>query len=97
MRRAALPNEKGAKENPRVSINIDAGPSDPTRQPSRTSTSNVSLSPSSLGDFNTTTTSCTDDPSLLNTETVALGGSLAKLPVDHSATRSAAGMRSDRP
>src|ERR1700710_417997 len=38
-----------------------------------------------MGDFNTTTTSCTDDPSLLNTETVALGGSLAKdSPLFHS-------------
>src|SRR4030095_1660064 len=42
--------------------------------------------------FSTTTTSSTDEPSLLNTEAVALGGSLAKLPVRQISTISSVAM-----
>ena len=69
-------------------MKTDAGPSAPARSPSSTSTSKVSLSPSSFGDFSTTTASRTDDPSFLNPETVAFGGSFAKLslPLPQSST-----------
>ena len=48
----------------------------------------MSLSPSSLGDFSTTTASFTPEPSLVNAETVAFGGSLLKLslPLSQSST-----------
>ena len=52
----------------------------------------MSFSPSSLAAFSTTTTSATDEPSLLNTEAVALGGSLAKLPVRQISTISGVAM-----
>ncbi len=64
-----------------VSMNTEAGPSAAPRLPSNTSTSKVSFSPSSLAVFRVTTRSDTLPPSLWKTETVALGGSLAKLPV----------------
>ena len=50
-------------------------------------TSKLSSSPSSFGFFSSTTASRTDAPSLLRTETVAFGGSLAKLPSLHSSSR----------
>ena len=62
-----------------MSMNTAADPSAPLRSPSSTSTSKVKRSPSRLGDFNTTTASFTPDPSLVKAETVAFGGSLAKL------------------
>src|SRR5262245_16012162 len=49
-------------------MNSEAGPSAPVRLPSSTSTSKVSLLPSSFGDFKTTTASWTAEPSLLKTE-----------------------------
>ena len=52
----------------------------------------MSFSPSSLAAFSTTTASATDEPSLLNTEAVALGGSLAKLPVRQISTISGVAM-----
>src|SRR5882757_1987024 len=73
-------------------MNTDAGPSALPRLPSSTWTSKVSFSPSSLAAFSTTTTSATDEPSLLNTEAVALGGSLAKLPVRQISTISGVAM-----
>ena len=69
-------------------MNTEAGPSALPRLPSSTLTSKVSRSPSSLADFSTTTASVTLEPSLENTETVAFGGSLAKLPVCQIATMS---------
>ena len=62
-----------------MSMKTDAGPSAPVKFPSRTSTSNVSRSPSSFGVLSTTTASRMVAPSLLNADTVALGGSFAKL------------------
>src|SRR5262249_41896984 len=75
-----------------MSMNTDTAPSPPARLPSSTSTSNVSRWPSSLGDFSTTTASPTPFLDLLNAETVALGGYLAKLSGDlslHSSSRCA--------
>ena len=71
-----------------MSMKMAAGPS-LERLPSSTSTAKVSVSPSSFGDFRTTTTSVTLDASELNTETVAFGGSLPKLssPSSHSSMR----------
>jgi ribulose 1,5-bisphosphate carboxylase large subunit-like protein len=84
-------NDRGVKGRPMMSMKIEAGPSAPARSPSRTCTANVSRSPSSFGDFNTTTASATLEPSLLKADTVALGGSLAKLSPpslgDHSSRR----------
>jgi len=73
-------------------MNTEAGPSALPRLPSSTVTSKVSFSPSSLAAFSTSTTSATDEPSLLNTEAVALGGSLAKLPVRQISTISGVAM-----
>src|SRR6476620_835547 len=72
-------------------MKTDAGPSASPRLPSSTATSKVSRSPANLGLRNTTTASVTFEPSLLKADTVALGGSLAKLPVFHSSTRSVVG------
>src|SRR5262245_53356665 len=69
-------------------MNTAAGPSALARSPSRTVTSNTALLASVRTDFSTTTASATLEPSLAKAETVALGASLAKLPVDHNATRS---------
>ena len=69
-------------------MKTDAGPSDLPRLPSRTVTSKVSRSPSSLAALSTSTASVTLEPSLENTDTVAFGGSLAKLPVCQIATMS---------
>src|SRR5882762_10180287 len=69
-----------------VSMKIEAGPSASASLPSSTATSKVSLSPSSLGAVSTATMSDTLEPSFWNTETVALGGSLANEPVVHRAT-----------
>src|SRR5262245_52636641 len=71
-----------------VSMNIAAGPSALARSPSSTATSKTALLASLRTDFSTTTASATLLPSLAKAETVALGGSLAKLPVDHRAIRS---------
>jgi hypothetical protein len=54
---------------------------------SSTRTSKVNRSPSRCGIFSSTTASRTDAPSLLSTDTVAFGGSLAKLPALHSSSR----------
>src|SRR4029077_16240188 len=62
----------------------EAGPSALVRLPSSTATSNVRSWPSSLGFFRTTTASSIADPSLFNTDIVALGGSLAKLSLPSS-------------
>src|SRR5258707_1341241 len=75
-----------------MSMKTEAAPSAPARSPSSTSTSNVSRSPSSFGDFSTTTASVTPAFALLNTDTVALGGVLAKLSGElllHSSSRCA--------
>src|SRR5690349_6038617 len=69
-------------------MNTATGPSALARSPSSTATSKVALRPSARTDFSTTTASATLVPSLENADTVALGGSLAKLPVVHSASRS---------
>src|SRR4051812_37921345 len=65
-------------------MNTEAGPSASPRLPSSTATSKVRRSPVSLGLRRVTTASVTFEPSLAKAEIVALGGSLAKLPVDHS-------------
>ena len=69
-------------------MKTEAGPSALPRLPSRTLTSKVSRSPSSLAEVSSTTASLTLEPSLENTDTVAFGGSLAKLPVCQIATMS---------
>src|SRR6516165_2607858 len=60
-------------------MNTAAAPSAPLMSPSRTLTSNARLSPSSFGFFRTTTASSTPLPSFWKVETVAFGGSFAKL------------------
>src|SRR5688500_1385572 len=80
------------RPNQTVSMKTEAGPSELAMLPSSTWTSKVSLSPSSLGDFRTATISATPEPSFWNTETVALGGSLAKLPVVQMSTMSGVSM-----
>ena len=87
------PAWKPPKPPPNRSMKSAAGPSPPARSPSSTSTSKVSRSLSSFAVFSTTTASRTFDPSVLNTETVAFGGSLLKLSAlsllgDHSCIRS---------
>src|SRR5258708_24309169 len=62
-----------------MSMKTEAAPSAPARSPSSKSASKTSRPPSSLGDFSTTTASDTPALALLNTETVALGGVVAKL------------------
>jgi hypothetical protein len=92
------PPPRGAPRprQPKRSMNNAAGPVAAVRLPSRTATSKTRLSPSSLAVFRVTTASLTLAPPP-STETVALGGSWAKLPVPvHSPTRSAVG-RSDGP
>ena len=69
-------------------MKTEAGPSALPILPSRTLTSKVSRSPSSLAEVSSTTASLTLEPSLENTDTVAFGGSLAKLPVCQIATMS---------
>jgi hypothetical protein len=68
----------------------EAGPVAFDKLPSSNDTSKVSLSPSSFGDFRTTTASSTESPSALSTDNVALGGSLEKLslPSSHSLRKS---------
>ena len=83
VRRATPANESGVNGLPMMSMNMAAAPSAPVRFPSRTSTSKVSRSPSSFGVFSTTTASRIAEPSLLNADTVAFGGSFAKLSVAH--------------
>src|SRR5580692_6068787 len=67
-------------------MNREAGPVAFDSPPSSTDTSKVNLSPSSFGDFRTTTASSTVSPSALSTDIVAFGGFLAKLslPSSHS-------------
>src|SRR4029079_10008669 len=67
------------------SINSEAGPVAFAKSPSRTDTSQVNGPPSSFGLFKTTQGYVTDVPSLLITDMVALGGSVAKLllPTSH--------------
>src|SRR5271169_4701518 len=67
-------------------MNRDAGPVAFDKPPSSTLTSKVKLSPSSFGDFRTTTASSTASPYVLSTDMVAFGGYLAKLslPSSHS-------------
>src|SRR5258708_7333178 len=75
-----------------MSMKTETAPSAPARSPSSTSTSNVSRSPSSFGDFSTTTASVTPALALLNPDTVALGAVLAKLSGElllHSSSRCA--------
>ena len=81
VRRATPAKESGVNGLPMMSMNMAAAPSAPVRFPSRTSTSKVSRSPSSFGVFSTTTASRIAEPSLLNADTVAFGGSFAKLSV----------------
>src|SRR5580693_517907 len=76
---------------PMMSTNTEAGPSAPAKSPSSTRTSKVRRSPSLCGLFSSTTTSRAETPSLLSTDTVAFGGSLAKSPVVHSSSRASVG------
>src|SRR6516162_345644 len=72
-----------------MSMNTDAGPSAPDRSPSITLTLNARLLPSSFGEVRTTTALLANDVALLKTDTVALGGTLAKLPLPgfHSSSK----------
>src|SRR5262249_39850169 len=81
VRRATPAYDMGVRGMPMMSMKMDAGPSAPVRSPSNTWTLNVSRSPSRRGLRNTTTASRSAEPSLLSADTVALGGSLAKLPL----------------
>src|SRR5215212_8957446 len=60
-------------------MNRAAGPEAPFKLPSRTATSKVRVPSASWGDLSVTTASLTLDPSPPSIDTVALGGSAAKL------------------
>jgi hypothetical protein len=79
----AMPSAAAVAARGEQSMNREAGPVAFDSPPSSTDTSKVNLSPSSFGDFRTTTASSTVSPSALSTDIVAFGGFLAKLSLPH--------------